>query len=234
MNHKILRLRRLFALLRATSLRMTSFGLFFPRFGAYNDQRIMSHEIEAKFPVKDHARVRRRLRACGAVFLGTYVQTDRFYDTPGGGYRQTGCGLRLRCLNILRSGEKKLDARPQITFKGPVQANTKVKIRREIQTRLDCAQTAHQLLLACGLQQVACYRKRRGSYRLDGCLVELDQVPKLGSFVEIEGPGEKAVEALRRRLGITSDHIPASYLQLLDEKGVLTNAPADKDFGDHL
>jgi len=177
----------------------------------------MGHEIEAKFPVADLASVRRRLRACRAVFLGTYVQADRFYDLPDHTYRKNGCGLRLRSLTILRSGAKKLDARPQITFKGPVKINACVKIRREIQTRLDCGQTAHQLLLACGLKQVMCFEKRRSSYRLGDCLVELDEFPPLGWFVEIEGPNERAVEATRHRLKIEAEHIPASYLHLLAE-----------------
>jgi len=186
----------------------------------------MAHEIEAKFPVNELARVRRRLRGSGAVFLGTYVQTDRFYDLPDRTYHKNGCGLRLRCLKILRSGAKKLDARPEITFKGPIQSNARVKIRREIQTRLDCGQTAHQLLLACGLEQVMCYQKRRGSYRLGGCRVELDQLPLLGSFVEIEGPNEKAVVAVRKTLHIEADHIPSSYLHLLTEHCKTTGAQA--------
>lgn len=194
----------------------------------------MGHEIEAKFPVSNLASVRRRLRACGAVFLGTYVQTDRFYDSPDRTYQRNGCGLRLRCLNTLRSGAKKLDARPQITFKGPVKANARVKIRREIQTRLDCGQTAHQLLLACGLEQVAVFEKRRSSYRLGDCLVELDRLPPLGSFVEIEGPSEKAVESMRRRIGIEADHIPSSYLHMLVEHGKTKSRKTDKTILDRF
>lgn len=177
----------------------------------------MSNEIEAKFSVNDLAGVRRRLRACGAVFLGTFVQTDRFYDLPDETFDKTGCGLRLRSLKILRSGAGKSDSRPEITFKGPVEANRRVKIRREIQTRLDSESAMRELLPACGLVQTFCYQKRRSSYRLGRCRVELDQLPLIGSFVEIEGPSEKAIEAARRKLDIQADHIPASYRQLLTE-----------------
>ncbi|MBN1555096.1 MAG: class IV adenylate cyclase [Phycisphaerae bacterium] len=177
----------------------------------------MPNEIEAKYPVQDHPSIRRRLRGAGAVFLGTVIQTDRFYDRPDHRFRRSGCGLRLRSLKVLRSGAWNPDPRAEITFKGPVEANLKVKIRREIQTRLDDESAAHELLLACGLIQTFCYQKRRSSYRLGRCRVELDSLPLLGAFVEIEGPNESAIHAAREILRIQADHIPASYLQLLTQ-----------------
>ncbi|MBD3307145.1 CYTH domain-containing protein [candidate division KSB3 bacterium] len=197
---------------------------------------IMAHEVEAKYPVENLSRVQRALRSAGAEFRGTFLQSDCFYDLPDHTYRKNGCGLRLRSLKILKSGAVKLDPRPEITFKGPVKPNAKVKIRREIQTRLDCGKTAHQLMLACGLKQVMCVEKRRSSYRLGRCLVELDQLPMLGTFVEIEGPDEKTIEGVRQQLKIDSEHISASYLHLLAEHCKNKNLQADiitfERFGD--
>lgn len=187
----------------------------------------MGNEIEAKYPVSSHHSVRRHLRDAGAVFVGTYVQTDRFFDSSGQAFRKNGSGLRLRCLRIVRSGAEKLDPRPEITFKGPVQHNKSVKIRREIQTRIESPRAAREILHACGLQEVMCFQKRRSSYRLGRCLVELDRLPLLGLFVEIEGPSEKAIESVKRKLDIHADHISASYLQLLKEECKQTGASPD-------
>jgi hypothetical protein len=46
--------------------------------------------------------------------------------------------------------------------------------------------------------------------------------------VEIEGPSEKAVEAIRRTLQIEGEHIPSSYLHLLMEHGRGKNPQADQ------
>lgn len=182
----------------------------------------MPHEIEAKYPVRNLTPLRRRLRAVGAVFLGTVVQTDRFYDLPDGTYHRRGCGLRLRSLQVARRGAETLDVRPEVTFKGPLKAARRVKVRREIQTRLDDERSARLLLAACGLVQTACYRKRRSRYRLGQCRVELDEVPSLGTFVEIEGPDERTIEAVRDLLRIETEHISASYLHLLAARGLIS------------
>jgi adenylate cyclase class 2 len=176
----------------------------------------MSHEIEAKFRVASLDPVRKALRAEGAEYLGTVLQTDRFYDQPNRAYARGGSGLRLRCLRVLRHGRVRLDDRPMITFKGPVE-QSRLKRRREIQTRLDCAETAHELLEACGLRLVLTVQKRRRSYRLGPCLVELDELPLLGAFIEIEGRNERQIEAVAQRLNIHAPHLHQSYAQLLRE-----------------
>jgi adenylate cyclase class IV len=46
--------------------------------------------------------------------------------------------------------------------------------------------------------------------------VELDELPHLGCFVEIEGPDEQSVLAVRDRLGLAGPGITKSYLAMLD------------------
>jgi adenylate cyclase class 2 len=177
----------------------------------------MGNEVETKLHVEGFEPVRSALRAEGAVYTGTVLQTDRYYDRPNGRLREEGCGLRLRLRKVLKHGrDGTLDDRAEVTFKGPVDADSRLKSRREIQTRLDDATAAADLLEACGLTCFRVIEKRRCSYRLGRALVELDELPLLGSFVEIEGVSENHIETVQGRLGIDAEHIDASYLRLLD------------------
>ncbi len=176
------------------------------------------NEIEAKYSVRSFSAVRKALRGAGAKYLGTVLQTDQFYEKPDRAFRRSGCGLRLRCIKILKRGDVRGDSRPLITFKGPIRGNSGTKIRREIETKLDCATAAAELFCALGLRPTMTIQKSRSSYKLGRCLIELDELPLLGKFIEIEGISERNVETTRKRLGIRDRHIPQSYLRLLTDR----------------
>ena len=178
----------------------------------------MSDEIEAKYSVQNFSAVRKALRGAGAEYLGTVLQTDQFYDQPDQTFPLSGCGLRLRRVKILKRGNVQLDARPIITFKGPIQPRPSVKVRREIEMKVDCATAAAELLCALGLRPIMTIQKSRSSYKLGRCLIELDELPLLGKFIEIEGLSERNVETTRRRLGIRPRCIHRSYAHLLAER----------------
>jgi adenylate cyclase class IV len=80
------------------------------------------------------------------------------------------------------------------------------------------------LLRALGFERVLLFEKDRDSWRLGDCLVELDTLPELGCFLEIEGPSEEAVRGVQRQLGL-SDLSPLrpSYSQMVAE--YLARAP---------
>ena len=60
------------------------------------------------------------------------------------------------------------------------------------------------------------YQKRRESWRLDDCRIELDEPPHIGLFVEIEGPDPSAISAVADRLGLAGAvHEKASYVRML-------------------
>ena len=160
--------------------------------------------------------MKKHLNQQGAEFLGTVLQTDLFFDDSAESLRGRGCGLRLRCEKVLRRGANgaPVDSRAIITFKGPVVKNTRVKIREEIETRLDSPKSAAAILSACGMNPTVSIQKRRSSYRIGRARIELDELPLLGKFVEIEGLSERNVETVRKRLNIDGDHIPESYLSM--------------------
>ena len=175
----------------------------------------MSDEIEAKFKVAGHSAVRRALRRVGARYLATVIQTDRYFDTPQRMLMKRGCALRIRGVRSLRSGARAVDTRPRLTAKSPGPPSTCAKVRREIQARLDDAGGVVDVLEAMGLQPCFTVQKRRASYRLAPCLVELDELPLIGCFVEIEAPRAGEIARMCRRLGIEGPPIVESYMSLL-------------------
>jgi predicted adenylyl cyclase CyaB len=178
----------------------------------------MSQEIEAKFKVADFRAVRKRLTALGAVYLGTDLQTDAYYDTPGGQLLGEDKGLRIRQtrrIDGLSTAGDKPDTRPLLTFKGPADAHKHAKIRREIQTRVDSRQAIVDILDALGFKTTLTVQKKRASYRLGSCMVELDELPVIGRFIEIEAPSPKQIEAIRAKLDIQSEPCTDHYITLL-------------------
>ena len=180
------------------------------------------HEIEIKLAVEDHAAVAAAVVEAGGQFVGSFEQTDQFYDTPDWTLRDAGCGLRIRRLRRLDEsdgGQGEVDLRPEVTFKGRRRTDTRAKVRPEYQTRLDDAEALEKVFAACGMEPTVVVRKKRTSYRLGGCMVELDELAGIGRFVEIEGPDEREVFELARRLGLGGEPVSESYLAMVLRAG---------------
>jgi adenylate cyclase class IV len=104
-----------------------------------------------------------------------------------------------------------------VTYKGPRSLRGRAKSRREIQTHVADPRAVEEMLTELGLGRRFVIQKRRSTYRLGGCLVELDELPILGSFVEIEGASTRAIEAVARKLGLEGQPTKAGYVHLAAE-----------------
>ena len=92
----------------------------------------------------------------------------------------------------------------------------KLKSRFETELVADNAKDAALLLVALGYQHVLSFEKRRTRYTLDDCTVELDELPVLGQFIEIEGETEEAVTTVCEKLGLAGEPlIRSSYIAML-------------------
>jgi adenylate cyclase class 2 len=91
-----------------------------------------------------------------------------------------------------------------------------LKKRQETQTVVANPEAMAKILEQLGFMQWLRYQKRRQSWELDSCRVELDEIPRLGKFVEIEGPSDEAVMKCREKLRLGSQTlIKASYVAML-------------------
>jgi adenylate cyclase class 2 len=159
-------------------------------------------EIEAKFRLADLEPLRQRLRECGARRLGAVLETNQYFDFPSGKLRSGDRGLRLRVAeptNADAAGKPVGSSEVRVTYKGPRHAGA-LKIREELEFRADDATAVAEVLQALGLAATLAFQKRRESWELDGCRVELDELPILGRFMEIEGPSGQAIAAVAEKL----------------------------------
>ena len=178
----------------------------------------MPTEIEAKYKVASFTPIEKALKTAGAIFLGTHNQTDQFFDSPDSALRRADKGLRLRIVRAVGGGKSCAEpCRPMLTFKGPRDKTAGLKIRMEIQTYIDAAGAIAEILKQMGFAPASVVRKRRASYRLGNCQVELDQLPHLGRFVEVEGPSQKSVRIVCRQLGLTGEPITMPYVAMVAE-----------------
>jgi adenylate cyclase class 2 len=170
----------------------------------------MPLEIEAKMSVPDFDQVRARLRESAARSLGAVLETNVILDSAGHDLYRAGKGLRVRKARNLTTSQ----IVQTVTFKGP-RVHGVLKTREEIELKVDEGDAA-LLLEQLGFVPTLTFQKWRETWELDGCKVELDELPYLGRFVEIEGPGEEPVLAVRERLSMSGHPlIKTGYVELL-------------------
>ena len=167
----------------------------------------MAVETEAKIKVTDHKVLRERLKELGAKCEGERLEVNIYFDTVEGELLRTDRALRLRSI-----GEKNV-----LAYKGPAQ-QSKYKQRQEIQIKVTDGDAVQSLLGELGFGQSLVFEKRRESWLGHDCRVELDSLPLLGLFVEVEGPCEAAIDQVLGRLGLEkADLIPTPYPILLQD-----------------
>lgn len=170
----------------------------------------MPLEIETKVKVDSCDAARSRLEELGARHVCSVLETNQIFDTPDQALFRRGCGLRIRTCR----GEGSVPA-ATLTFKGPQRPGA-LKTRDELETPVGDADAAMAILEALGYRAVMTFEKRREEWELDGLTIELDELPRLGCFVEIEGPDEPSVRRGQERLDLDDrPSITATYIALL-------------------
>ena len=157
----------------------------------------MALEIEAKYRVEDHAPIRDRLRASGATHLSTVIETNRIFDRADGELRRQGCGLRVRSCRAVDGGADFATW----TVKGP-RRPSRLKVRDEHEVGVSDAAVACDALGLLGFTPILEYEKKRETWRLHECSVELDTPALIGCYVEIEGESEADIVKVQAALGL--------------------------------
>jgi len=174
----------------------------------------MAVEIEAKMRLHDPEAVLARLSELGAARTAELSETNSYFDTAEGTLKSSDQGLRTR-VEVTGASTPDESITTTITHKGP-RAMGAFKSRFETELDVDNAKDAAMLLAALGFQHVLSFEKRRVRYELGGCNVELDELPIIGHFIEIEGDSDEAVIAVREKLGLADEPIiRSSYIAML-------------------
>jgi adenylate cyclase class 2 len=169
-------------------------------------------EIETKVKVESLDEIAVRLSDVGGQLECELSQADTYFDDAEGTLFASDCGLRLR-RQIIGDSESII-----LTYKGPRQ-DARFKSRQEIEIEVSDFEVAAQLLTALGYEKALVFEKRRQVWRLADCEVCFDELPLLGSFVEIEAPGESQIgDVLEKMELVHLGHVNESYAQLMREK----------------
>jgi len=172
----------------------------------------MCTEIEAKLKVDSLQEVGRKLGEVGAEFVEEQLQTDTYFDDAGAVLKSSDRALRLR---RQRAGQKE---NTFLTYKG-AKEKSDFKKRQEIEIEVGNGDLVEKLLSELGYERALVFEKKRRVWKLHDCVVCLDELPLLGSFVEIEGPDGESIADVQSRLGLSDlTHIVESYALLMQQK----------------
>jgi adenylate cyclase class 2 len=172
----------------------------------------MSHEIEAKIRVVTLAPFCEKLNAMDAVFLHEARQIDTYFMDTHKLLHKKDCGLRIR-------NEQVGDAETaHITFKG-ARTDSQYKSRPEFETCVSDPVMMEKIFEALGYHKRVTLEKKRRIWTVDSCHVCLDEVPRLGSFIEVEGPDEQVIASVLEKLGLGDEpHIRHGYATMMERE----------------
>lgn len=168
-------------------------------------------EVEVKARLKPDTLP--RIKALGAVLVGTEHHRDIYFNSPVRDFKGSDEALRIRIK----------DEGARLTYKGP-KLDSETKSRKELTIKIDDPEAMTQILLSLGFVPSGEVIKSRTKYALDDIIFAMDDVSGLGSFIEIEIAGgddwlekKRLLQDLMIKLGL-GESIRKSYLELLLER----------------
>jgi adenylate cyclase, class 2 len=172
----------------------------------------MHIEIEAKIKVDSLERVTAKLTELGAEFGQEQMHLDSYFDDANATFKKSDRCLRLR-RQVVNESERFF-----LTYKG-AKEKSDFKKRQEVEIEVEDGDSAEKLLLLLGYNKTLVLEKKRRTWQFGGCEVTLDELPLLGSFVEIEGPDGEKIADVQRNLGLSDlPVILESYASLMAKK----------------
>lgn len=175
-------------------------------------------EVEVKAHAKSFSEVEAKLNEIGAVKSKSEHQLDTYFNNIElRDFEKTDEALRIR--NTTKNGEKSII----LTYKG-AKMDSVSKTRKEIEVDIHDYDKMRSILENLGFKAVADVEKERTTYLFNEYIISLDNVLKVGTFVEIERDvreGEEFKDALDeifkiyKKLGIEDGFERKSYLELM-------------------
>ncbi len=175
--------------------------------------------IEVEVKARAPEGIEEKILSLGGELKAVENHHDLYFNSPVRDFRESDEALRIR----IKEGGARL------TYKGP-KLDALTKSRLELTVKIDDARQMEEVLINLGFATSAELRKRRTKYSYQGTTLAFDEVEGLGSFVEVEVGGEGDIDLQRQKvllvlkqLGL-GQSIRSSYLELLEEKGLVSAA----------
>ncbi|MGV8163033.1 MAG: class IV adenylate cyclase [Candidatus Nanoarchaeia archaeon] len=134
-------------------------------------------EVELKILEINIKDIDKRIISLGGNKKGKFLIKSAFFDFPDGRIKKNKELLRLRTV-----GDK-----VELVYKQNSHNEHYFKVCDEHQVELDSFENAELLLAALGLKKIRYYEKYRTSYTLKDLKIEIDELPGVPAFLEIEG-----------------------------------------------
>ena len=171
------------------------------------------NELEIKIQMRSNEHFQTIYDSCNTLFgppTSHVLQLDEYYDTPDGQLKKQDLVIRIRSY-----GEKKI-----VALKSPrMELPSGITSRIELEFLSGEGEKIHEQLLSQGLHPNEAAEKERWTFVYDDCEIVLDKLPFIGSFVEIEGPSEIAINKIVSLLNLSSCQVVRqNYGELMIEK----------------
>ncbi len=156
------------------------------------------NELEIKIQINSDAHFQAIYDSCNKLFgapVSHVLQLDEYYDTPDRQLKKQDLVIRIRS-----NGQKKT-----IALKSPrVELPSGITNRIELEFLSAEGEKVCEQLLSQGLNPYEAAEKERWTFVYNDCEIVLDKLPFIGSFIEIEGPSEFAINQIVSLLNLSS------------------------------
>ncbi|MGB9937210.1 MAG: class IV adenylate cyclase [Methanobacterium sp.] len=176
-------------------------------------------EVEVKAHVDNFDDIKLKLDEIGAKETKSEHQIDTYFNNPSyRDFEKTDEALRIRNTTINRN-----ESVVFITYKG-AKMDEKSKTRKELEMKIEDPNLMSSILESLGFKPAADVEKERTTYLFNDFIISLDNVLKVGKFVEIEKDMKEGEDfdntldeifKIYKKLGINDGFERKSYLELM-------------------
>ena len=152
---------------------------------------IMAIEIEVKILNVVPLEIMERLERAGAQSMGEWFVETRVFDFPDRRLLSAGGYVRIR-----NEGTQW-----HCTYKKKI-SQDQAKTMLEMDMQVSDPQTACEIFKALGLEIVLCFEKKRRHYEYEDWVFDLDELPGVPPYLEIEASSWEEIERALDFLGI--------------------------------
>lgn len=164
-------------------------------------------ETEVKHKIKNKKELQKTKQKIKKIaeYKKTETEYNIVFDSPDFSLRKKGFLLRLR-----------KDSKNTLTFKSKIKSK-KFKKRQETEFQVKDFNKTKKIIEKKGFIPVFVYEKKRTYFDFNGTEIQIDELPFIGFYLEIEGT-EKGIKETEKKLGLKEkNRKTTNYLQLFVE-----------------
>lgn len=155
----------------------------------------MTTEIEIKVLDICQKNIENKIQKLGAHLQGDWLMETLIFDYPDRRLTQNKSYVRIRS-----EGEE-----IKCTYKTPLGAQDQHKIMQEHEVTINDTTSMKNILLGLGLEVILHFEKKRKHYVYNEFVFDIDTLPNIPTYLEIEAPSSEKLTEMLVRLDIPVD-----------------------------